>query len=92
MSNLQKLIALQKKEGWTNLEVATMLEIHEDTWKKWVYSIRTPRGPARTLIKHVLMALQGNPITSKQLLTKTGRTGELTAETKKELKRLQGET
>lgn len=85
MNHLEQLIALQDKEGWTNLEVATMLEIHEDTWKKWRYGIRTPLGPAKNLIKHVLMALQDKPITRKQLLAKTGRTGALTAATMKEL-------
>lgn len=88
MSSLKKLIALQEKEGWTHLEMAEMLGIHEDTWKKWVYEIRTPLGPAKNLIEHVLMALQDKPITRQQLLARAGRIGGLTAETKKEIERL----
>ena len=84
MNSLQKLIAIQKKEGWTHLEVSTMLEIPENTWKKWVYGIRTPQGPAKNLIKHVLLVLQDKPITRQQLLAKTGRTDKLSAETMQE--------
>lgn len=85
MSHLKQLIALQKKEGWTNLEVATILEIPVNTWETWRSGRRKPKGPAKTLIKLTMLALQGKPITRQQLLAETGRTGGLTAETMKEL-------
>ena len=73
MDDLQKLIALQKKEGYTNYEMAIMLEIPENTWETWKSGIRRPRGPSLTMIKWALLALQGSPITRQQLLAKTGR-------------------
>jgi len=85
MNSLQKLIVLQEKEDYKNHEMATMLEIPENTWETWKSGIRTPRGPSITMIKWALLALQGNPITRQQLLAKTGRIGKLTAATTKEL-------
>ena len=83
--SLKKLIALQEKEDYKNHEMATMLEIPENTWETWKSGTRTPRGPSITMIKWALRALQGNPITRQQLLAKTGRIGKLTAATNKEL-------
>ena len=88
MNSLQKLITIQKNDGYTNYEMSVMMEIPKDTWKQWKYGRRTPRGPSVTIIKWVLLSLQGNPITRQQLLAKTGRIGRLTAETTNELKSL----
>lgn len=81
MDNLQKLIALQKKEGWTDYEMGLLLAVPENTWKQWKASRRRPRGPALTMIEFALAALHGTPVTREQLLAKTGRTGKLSAET-----------
>lgn len=86
MDNLQDLMRIQKKEGYTHYEMALFMEIPENTWKKWVYGNRTPRGPAATLIKLTLLTLQGQPVTRQQLLEKTGRTEGLNAETLKEIR------
>lgn len=85
LDNLKKLIALQKEDGYTNYEMARILEIPENTWETWKSEIRTPKGPSLTIIRWALLALQGNPITRQQLLAKTGRIGKLTAATTKEL-------
>lgn len=85
MIDLDKLIALQKKEGWTDEEMGIYLEIPTNTWKTWKNNRRKPRGPSLTVIKWALLALQGKPITRQQLLAKTGRTRRLTDETLKEI-------
>jgi DNA-binding transcriptional regulator YiaG len=74
-SPLQKLHSLQKKEGWTNYEMALMMEISEKTWEHWLNGRRCPRGPSLALVKYVLNVLQGNPVTREWLLAKTGRYG-----------------
>jgi DNA-binding transcriptional regulator YiaG len=89
MNSLRKLIALQKKEDYTNHEMAIMLEIPENTWETWKSGIRTPRGPSLTIIKWALLTLQGNPITRQQLLAATGRIGGLTPKTLKEIRGLE---
>ncbi len=76
MTELQQLISLQEKEGYTNLEMETMLEIPEKTWESWKGGRRKPSGPALSLIKHTLEALKGKPITKADLLIKTGRYAE----------------
>jgi hypothetical protein len=89
MTDLQRLIALQKKEGWTDEEMGIFLEIPTNTWKTWKNNRRKPRGPSLTIIKWALLALKGHPITRYQLLGKTGRIGGLTPETLKEIRGLE---
>lgn len=48
---------------------------------------RKPRGPSLALVEYVLYALQGNPVTSKSLLAKTGRVGGISMETMEEIER-----
>lgn len=82
---MKKLHSLQKKEGWTNYEMALMLKISEKTWEHWLNGRRRPRGPSMTLVMYVLDALRGEPLTREKLLAKTGRYGVVSAETLKEI-------
>lgn len=82
---LQKLHYLQKKEGWTNHEMALMLGISEKAWEHWLNGRRKPRGGSLALVVYILDALNGKPVTRERLLAKTGRIGCITSETLKDI-------
>lgn len=69
------------------MEIAIMLEISVKTWEHWLNGRRKPMGPSLALVRYVLDALQGKPLTRERLLAKTGRIGGITAETMKGIER-----